>query len=73
MSAISKSVFDKKIHPCYDVVITDDFGFRRFCKVRISALHLFLRDALKFGSVTIMRKSVGTFNSYVTSYEVLPF
>lgn len=73
MSAISKGVIDKQIHPCYDVVITDDLGFRRCYKVRIAALIHFIKQTLPFGSVTITGKSVGTFDWLSTSYEVLPF
>lgn len=73
MSAISKSVIGKQNHPCYDVVITDNFGFRRSYKVRIAALIHFIKEALPFGSVTITGKSVGTFDWLCTSYEVLPF
>lgn len=73
MSAISKCVIDKQIHPCYDVVLTDDLGFRRSYKVRIAALIHFIKETLPFGSVTITGKSVGTFDWLCTSYEVLPF
>lgn len=73
MSAISKSVIDKQIHPCYDVFITDDLGFRRSYKVRISSLIQFIKDTLPFGTVTITGKSTGTFDWCCCSYEVLPF
>lgn len=73
MSIISKCVIDKQIHPCYDVVLTDDLGFRRSYKVRIAALIHFIKQILPFGSVTITGKSVGTFDWLRTSYEVLPF
>ena len=73
MSAISKCVIDKQIHPCYDVVITDDLGFRRSYRVRIAALISFIKQTLPFGSVTITGKSIGTFDWLSTSYEVLPF
>lgn len=73
MSAISKCVIDKQIHPCYNVVLTDDLGFRRSYKVRIAALIHFIKESLSFGFVTIVGKSVGTFDRFSTSYEVLPF
>lgn len=73
MSAISKGVIVKQIHPCYDLVLTDHLGFRRCYKVRIAAFIHFIKETLPFGSVTITGKSVGTFERLSTSYEVLPF
>ena len=73
MSAISNCVIDKQIHPCYDVVVTDNLGFRRSYKVRIAALIHFIKQTLPFGPVTITGKSIGTFDWFSTSYEVLPF
>nr|WP_293533470.1 hypothetical protein [Prevotella sp.] len=73
MSAISNFVIDKRIHPCYEVVVEDDLGFHRCYKVRIAALIHFIKQTLPFGSVTIIGKSTGTFNGFSTFYEVLPF